>query len=380
MFRNILLIMLLLIGSNMIFAQSQEQKQTATSIRRLSIDGPYVFHLPDGKLRVVSVGGEGQLIDTVYNAVSSDFTLTVTPHRYGHPFQVRLQEPERPACRFEPAGKILVLSDPHGDWQSFLSILLSQGVIDEAYDWIFGANQLVVIGDVFDRGEDVTAIFWLLYKLEQEARRAGGEALFLLGNHEEMELRGNERYAQTKYKWLADTLHTSYRLLYGEETELGRWLRTRNLLTQIGDYLFVHAGLDAEFLQREESFEEMNETVSRYLSVDRKKRAKESPLAGYLFNTKKGPFWYRGMVYSESKYEPIAPKTVEKMRKQFKVKRIFVGHTIFPDVTPFFGGRVIAVNVQNETNRLEGRSRGVLIHKGKQLYLVYDEKPSVRFK
>ena len=32
----------------------------------------------------------------------------------------------------------------------------------------------MIIGDIFDRGKDVPQIFWLFYKLEEEAAKAGG--------------------------------------------------------------------------------------------------------------------------------------------------------------------------------------------------------------
>ncbi len=38
---------------------------------------------------------------------------------------------------------------------------------------------MIVISDVFDRGKDVLPIFWLMYKLEQEAKKdAGGVMTF----------------------------------------------------------------------------------------------------------------------------------------------------------------------------------------------------------
>ena len=64
-------------------------------------------------------------------------------------------------------------------------------MIDADYNWIFGTNQLVIIGDVFDRGVDVLPIYWLIYKLEKEAEDAGGKVTFLIGNHETMVL-GND--------------------------------------------------------------------------------------------------------------------------------------------------------------------------------------------
>lgn len=345
--------------------------------KKLSVDGPYVFHLPDGGLRVIAVNKERKLTDTVYVEVPENLLLTVIPHKYGHPFQVRLQKPERQPWNMMPAEKILVLSDPHGDFHSFISILRAQKVIDEEYNWSFGKNQLVVIGDVFDRGEDVTAIFWLLYKLQQEALAAGGRSLFLLGNHEDMELRGNIRYAKDKYKNLADTLKVKYKDLYSPASELGKWLRTCNLVEVIGDNLFVHAGLSVEFLARRESLDEINETASRGLSLSKEARQNASPLSAFIFDTETGPFWYRGMVKPDEKFPALSNANLKRLLKKYQVQRIFVGHTIFEEVTLFMNGRVIAVNVKNKDNRKENRSRGVLIEGGK-LFRVYDKLPILK--
>ena len=67
-------------------------------------------------------------------------------------------------------------------------------VIDTDLTWSFGDGHLVIVGDVFDRGPNVTECLWLIYRLEQEASAAGGAVHFLLGNHELMVMRGDLRY------------------------------------------------------------------------------------------------------------------------------------------------------------------------------------------
>lgn len=64
-------------------------------------------------------------------------------------------------------------------------------------------NHLMIIGDIFDRGKDVPQIFWLFYKLEEEAAKAGGHVSFILGNHEPMVLANDLRYTKENIKyWL----------------------------------------------------------------------------------------------------------------------------------------------------------------------------------
>lgn len=264
----------------------------------------------------------------------------------------------------------MVISDPHGNLECFVSILQGGGVIDEQYAWKFGKNQLVIIGDVFDRGKDVLPIFWLIYKLEQEAAEAGGQVSFMLGNHEEMVLRGDCRYTKDKYKELASELGISYQELWQQNSELGKWLKSRNLVQIIGENFFVHAGLSTDFLKRKESLEVLNETAGYNLFLSREQRKNNSDLSAFIFGSY-GPFWYRGMVKSEDRYLPLSEKSLKRILKKYNVKRVIVGHTIFDDVTTFYNKRVIAVNVDNAKNRKKGRGRGILIDK-ENISVLYD--------
>ncbi|KAA6323839.1 Bis(5'-nucleosyl)-tetraphosphatase symmetrical, partial [termite gut metagenome] len=259
--------------------------------------------------------------------------------------------------------------DPHGDMDCFVSILKGGKIIDDTYKWVFGNNHLVVIGDIFDRGKDVLPIFWLLYKLQQEAEEAGGKATFLLGNHEEMVVRNNLSYTQKKYKQLADTLQLPYNALWQDNSVLGRWLQTRNTIQVIGADLFVHAGLSPQLLSKHLSIPVVNDTISSYLLKTKKERA-VSPLATFLFGDM-GPLWYRGMVRTDVKYNPINIPEIDALLKEYHVNRVYVGHTIFTDIVSLFNEKIIGVNVDNSDNRKGQRARGVLIE-GKKVYLVYD--------
>ncbi len=81
--------------------------------------------------------------------------------------------------------------------ECFVSVLRNNGVIGKNYKWKFGKNQVIVIGDVFDRGKDVLPIFLvdLSWNRRQKGCRRGDD---MLGNHEEMVLQGNEIYTRSK--------------------------------------------------------------------------------------------------------------------------------------------------------------------------------------
>ena len=57
------------------------------------------------------------------------------------------------------------------------------------------------------------------------------------------------------------------------------------------------------------------------------------------------------MVCTDEKYDPLTPEQSDALLRRYDADRLLVGHTVFPDISTFHDGRVIAVNVQNELNR-----------------------------
>lgn len=345
-------------------ADNDHEKKT------LSADGPYLLYPEEGGFRSISVDTVGCLNDQTFKAVPKGFSFDVYSDKGERLFPVTLHKMKRPEWKSRQAEKMLILSDPHANWECFSSILKEWKVVDQDYRWSFGKNQLVVIGDVFDRGKDVLPIYWLLYKLEKEAADAGGQLVFLLGNHEGMVLAGDLRYTKDKYLQLADTLNIPYQELWNKQTELGRWLATRNTMQLIGNNLFVHAGLSLQFLDKNKSIPEVNKIMSEGLFLTKQERKDASEDIAFMYATY-GPIWYRGMVHSADRYHPLYPEDLPKIFDKYKAKRLFVGHTIFDDITTFYKYRVVAVNVDNKKNMEKKRGRGVLVENN-QMYVIFD--------
>ena len=78
------------------------------------------------------------------------------------------------------------------------------------------------------------------------------------------------------------------------------------------------------------------------------------------------------MVRSADKYHPLDRDDLRKILEKYNVNRIFVGHTIFDDITTFYHYKVIAVNVDNQENKEKERGRGVMIEKDGSMFVVYD--------
>lgn len=347
------------------------KKKEKAKKEELSADGPYVLYQPGGKTRIISVDKKGKITDITYDVLPDDFTLRVTDHKGKFPFEVKLHPVKRPHWQYRQPEKVFVMSDPHGRLDCVISLLLGNGIIDKEYKWNFGTNHLMVIGDIFDRGKDVPQIFWLFYKLEAEAAKAGGQVSFLLGNHEPMVLANDLRYTKGKYKLLAEKLGMEYPKLFGLDTELGKWLATRNTMQTIGTDLYVHAGLSREFYDRNLSIPTVNEEMSKALFMSKKERKALSPLTAFLYGNS-GPIWYRGLVRTDAKYHPMAQDSLQMVLHRYKAKHIIVGHTIFKDISTFYGGKVIGVNVDNKENRKKKRGRALLIDKG--TYFVVGDK------
>jgi len=189
------------------------------------------------------------------------------------------------------APRVIAIGDIHGAIHEFKAILNTAGLAGANGQWTGGRAQLIQTGDYMDRGEGTRAVLDLLMALEPQAKRAGGRALALLGNHEAMNLIGDTRdvtreifatfvdgqsdarreaawahyaaigaarlargeavpvvYGQTREAWL--TTHppgfVEYREAFSPRGKYGAWLRDKDMVTLYGGSIFMHAGIAPE--------------------------------------------------------------------------------------------------------------------------------------
>ena len=343
--------------------------------KMLSPDGPYVFYGPDGSLKVVQIDNHGEIWDTTYARQPDSLCLEIRDTHGKYDFVLTIDPDSNniivPDCIYNQADSIFIVSDLHGRFDLFVKLLMSHKIIDENLKWSFADNQLLVLGDTFDRGDDVTQILWFTYKLEKEARKVGGKVSFLLGNHETMVLSGDVRYVTGKYREFSDTLNIDTKELYGKDTWLGKWISSKNTVEITGKYMFVHAGISEEFCDRFGNLEVVNDIIRDNLFYSKQQKKGKSATLNFLFGNE-GPVWYRGMVKRDEKYSPITEAAVRKIKKRYDVEHIIVGHTVMDEVSEFFKGSVIAVNVDNEKNAFENKSRGLMLIKNSR-YAVYND-------
>jgi len=264
------------------------------------------------------------------------------------------------AAVYPPAERILALSDIEGSFGPFRDLLLAQGVIDHQYNWTFGKGHLVLNGDCLDRGPYVTQCLWLLYALEEKARRQGGHVHFILGNHEIMNMTGDLRYVNEKYFQQARLLQQDYLTWFQPSTELGRWLATKNIIEKIGPLLFVHGGIAPANNDLPYDLPGINQLCRPWYFTPLEAFPVQFFALYDLLYSSYAPFWYRGYALGHA-----TPQDVDNTLRQFDVSRILVGHTTMEKVTAFFGGKVIDM----DTPHAEGFSEAVLVE-GERMYRV----------
>lgn len=123
----------------------------------------------------------------------------------------------------------------------------------------------------------------------------------------------------------------------------------------------MHGGIGIELLNLGLNAATINNAVREILGKDKTLMQGIPKLLWGDF----GPFWYRGMVEADEKYNPISTNRIDDVLIQFGVKRIIVGHCIALEVTGLHGGRVIAVDVNHPENRKAKKSSALLILNGK---------------
>lgn len=303
-------------------------------------DGPYVFWM-DNRV-VVQYISEDQKISQQYE-IKDSMEIADSYKESSDTYFISALPPAPESDNFSGASKIIAIGDIHGSFDSFINLLLEFEIIDGDLDWNWGDGHLVITGDIFDRGSGVNEALWFVHQLEIEARQDGGWVHFLLGNHEIMVLRGDNRYVNEKYtRVVSRKLKIKVSDLYGPETELGRWLRTKNVIEKINDIIFVHAGISPALLQRDYTIRMVNDRIRETLDVRDYTIQLEEELK-FLYGYE-GPLWYRGYIRDWQEIPMADRDQVISILDFYDASTLVVGHTTMDQITSFYGGLVYAID------------------------------------
>jgi hypothetical protein len=279
-----------------------------------------------------------------------------------------------PAAAQKQPPRIVAIGDLHGDFQAWQSIALNAGIINAKDHWSGGNTILVQMGDVTDRWADSLKIVRSLQQLQREAPRKGGRVIVVLGNHEAMNLLGDNRYTtQGEYAAFADSqsaarrdrvyeanraqLEAAYRaqdpkatpeqvraqwmsqhplgwvehrLAWGPSGDLGKWAASNPAIVKIGGTLFAHGGISAEYAKQ--SLETVNKRVATAMAA-----GDESPRS--VLTDPLGPLWYRGLLIPDpdaqaerAAAKPPAPpltsdQELDAVLAAYGARRLVIAHT-----------------------------------------------------
>jgi len=180
--------------------------------------------------------------------------------------------------RFDDIDRVVAIADIHGAYDAMVTTLQNVNVLGDDLAWTGGQTNLVIVGDILDRGPKSRAAMDLLMRLEGEAEAAGGRVHVLIGNHESMILTGDMRYvsapeyeafageadSEERARWfdlyverqggdsdeLRGQFETAYppgyfamRRAFRADGHYGRWLLQKNIIAVINGTAFVHGGL-----------------------------------------------------------------------------------------------------------------------------------------
>jgi len=264
------------------------------------------------------------------------------------------RSPSAPDCtlsaipsRLPAPRRLVAIGDLHGDLAATRSALRAAGAIDEQDRWTGGELVVVQTGDILDRGDDEQAILDLMFRLEGEARAAGGAVVVLLGNHELMNAAGDFRYvtpgAMSDFadvpgldtsRWSEIPEHARTRVaalapggIYAKK------LAQHNVIAIVGDTVFSHAGVLADWVTQ---VDEVNRTSRCWLD-GQSGGIGEAPIA---LTSDDSPVWTRA-----AGGDPVDCATVTHALKALGAQRMVVGHTVQPAITSACDGAVWRIDV-----------------------------------
>ena len=268
--------------------------------------------------------------------------------------------------------RVFALGDIHGGYYELIELLKNNGIIDENLKWNWGKGHLVFLGDLFDRGDYVTECLWFIYRLEYEAKKVGGRVHTLLGNHELMIMEGDTRDISRKYEYLSRYLEFNLGQLYGNDFEIGKWLRSKKAVVRIDSNLFIHGGISPEFLDARIKIRDLNNLVYNYLNSGLDSTEIKD---AELILSNEGPFWYRGYFGGYNDYMQIAEESVDKTLDFYNVSKIIVGHTNVDQIKSLYHNKIYATDIPYYLSK--SVLQGLLIE-GETFYRVYTDGKRIK--
>jgi hypothetical protein len=276
-----------------------------------------------------------------------------------HETTITLEDPSKSVrATVRDVDSLFVVGDVHGEFGRLRSLLRNAGLVDGDGSWTGGGSHLVFLGDLFDRGPDVLPLLWFVYRLEREARAAGGRIHVVLGNHEIMVLTGDLRYVSAKESIVATRHGLEYSGLFDvKRSLLGRWLASKPAALVVDDVLLAHGGVGPAYADQgarsindslhafvsEELFRAWADTTVEPAPIDSAALERRTR----FFFEDPSVFWYRGYAMTDT-LDAHLSRTLDRNDARLHV----VAHTAVPTIRETYDGRLILVDLQRPASEL----------------------------
>jgi hypothetical protein len=274
--------------------------------------------------------------------------------------------------------RIIAIGDIHGDSKLVIRCFIIANLIrqvfkenkntiefkNKLYEWI-GEDAIVLqVGDQVDRcrpyndkfcinpettfddeASDQDILFFF-NNLNKVAEQNGGEVVSVLGNHEIMNVRGDENdYNYVSYLGLKEytppgeeVTFNWRKIKFSRGNGLAKMLaKTRKVVDIRNGYLFAHAGVIDSFLKYYEKFkiplddiiDTLNDDIKKWLENEKLTDKKLLKRINYVINNYSSPIWVRtlGNLPNNLNLDDEQCNDVNIILKKLDLKGMIVGHT-----------------------------------------------------
>lgn len=154
-------------------------------------------------------------------------------------------------AEFDGPSELWVVSDVHGDYQALTKLLAGARVMSAAPAspqsavWTAGTANLIVVGDLIDKGPDAPDVVRLLIALQTSAAAAGGRVVVTMGNHEAEFLADPSNSKASGADGIDGELQTdglTPAATAAGDNDVGSFIRNLPIAARVGAWFFAHAG------------------------------------------------------------------------------------------------------------------------------------------
>lgn len=294
--------------------------------------------------RTAAVAAAGQVSDRAGSS-TPNAASGLGPAPVGAPGSAGCRAPA--PLRIRSKGRVVALGDVHGDLAAARAALQAAGAVDATGRWSGGSLTVVQTGDILDRGDDEQALLDWFEVLETQATAAGGQFIWLLGNHELMNAAGDFRYVTPGgFRDFADApgVDVRQRALASVPERLrarvaalvpgapyARVMAGQRVIVIVDDVVYAHAGVIGPWPKQADA---TNRDADCWLAGG----IAEPPAAVIAED---GPVWTRALGGSSVDCAQVAAALSE-----LGAARMVVGHTVQPTgITSACEGKVWRIDV-----------------------------------